>query len=87
MLPEGLIPRFIVRTHALSGPPRWRTGVMLEFDGNRRDGEGRPARHPPGGNGERERPAGAAAEPAGADPLGVRADPPVDITKLQGRRR
>ena len=36
VLPEGLLPRFIVRTHALSeGLPRWRTGVILEFDGNR----------------------------------------------------
>jgi internalin A len=36
VLPEGLIPRFIVRTHALSeGQPRWRSGVILEFDGNR----------------------------------------------------
>jgi len=34
--PEGLIPRFIVRTHALStGQPRWRTGVILQFEGNR----------------------------------------------------
>ena len=30
------IPRFIVRTHALSRElPRWRTGVVLEFEGNR----------------------------------------------------
>jgi internalin A len=36
VLPEGLLPRFIVRTHVLSeGLPRWRTGVMLEFEGNR----------------------------------------------------
>jgi internalin A len=36
VLPEGLLPRFIVRTHALSeGKPRWRTGVILAFDGNR----------------------------------------------------
>jgi internalin A len=35
VLPEGLLPRFIVRTHALSeGYPRWRTGVVLAFDGN-----------------------------------------------------
>jgi internalin A len=35
-LPEGLLPRFIVRTHALSAPPgRWRTGVVLDFEGNR----------------------------------------------------
>ncbi|MCG9890853.1 MAG: TIR domain-containing protein [Thermosynechococcaceae cyanobacterium MS004] len=32
-LPEGLLPRFIVRTHPLSvGQPRWRTGVILKFD-------------------------------------------------------
>jgi internalin A len=36
VLPEGLLPRFIVRTHALSeGLPRWRTGVILTFEGNR----------------------------------------------------
>lgn len=36
VLPEGLLPRFIVRTHALSaGLPRWRTGVVLAFEGNR----------------------------------------------------
>jgi internalin A len=36
VLPEGLLPRFIVRTHILSeGLPRWRTGVILQFDGNR----------------------------------------------------
>ena len=35
-IPEGLLPRFIVRTHALSRElPRWRTGVVLEFEGNR----------------------------------------------------
>jgi len=35
VLPEGLLPRFIVRTHALStGMPQWRTGVMLAFEGN-----------------------------------------------------
>ena len=35
-VPEGLLPRFIVRTHALSrNLPRWRTGVVLEFEGNR----------------------------------------------------
>jgi internalin A len=33
--PEGLLPRFVVRTHALSkNHPRWRTGVILEFEGN-----------------------------------------------------
>ncbi|MEM6451705.1 MAG: COR domain-containing protein, partial [Cyanobacteria bacterium P01_D01_bin.105] len=36
VLPEGLIPRFIVRTHVLSQPSlRWRTGVILSFEGNR----------------------------------------------------
>ena len=36
ILPEGLLPRFIVRTHVLSAPNlRWRTGVILEFEGNR----------------------------------------------------
>ncbi len=36
LLPEGLIPRFIVRTSALSvGESRWRTGVILSFEGNR----------------------------------------------------
>jgi internalin A len=36
VLPEGLLPRFIVRTHTLSvGQPRWRTGVVLAFEGNR----------------------------------------------------
>src|SRR5207247_4195411 len=36
VLPEGLLPRFIVRTHALSeGQPRWRTGVVLAFEGSR----------------------------------------------------
>ena len=35
VLPEGLLPRFIVRTHSLSaGLPRWRTGVVLAFEGN-----------------------------------------------------
>jgi internalin A len=35
ILPEGLFPRFIVRTHILSSPHlRWRTGVILEFEGN-----------------------------------------------------
>jgi len=34
VLPEGLLPRFIVRTHALSELlPRWRTGVIMEFEG------------------------------------------------------
>jgi internalin A len=36
VLPEGLLPRFIVRTHLLSeGLPRWRSGVILEFEGCR----------------------------------------------------
>ena len=36
ILPEGLLPRFIVRTHSMSeGQPRWRTGVILEFEGCR----------------------------------------------------
>jgi internalin A len=35
VLPEGLLPKFIVRTYVLStGQPRWRTGVILAFDGN-----------------------------------------------------
>jgi internalin A len=34
VLTEGLLPRFIVRTHNLSeGLPRWRTGVVLQFEG------------------------------------------------------
>jgi internalin A len=36
ILPEGLLPRLIVRTHVLSeGLSRWRTGVVLKFEGNR----------------------------------------------------
>jgi len=36
VLPEGLIPRFIVRTHVLSKPSlRWRSGVILDFEGDR----------------------------------------------------
>src|SRR5260370_25779824 len=36
VLPEGVLPRFIVRTHALSvGQQRWRSGVVLQFEGNR----------------------------------------------------
>lgn len=32
VLPNGLIPRFIVRTHEMSdGEPRWRTGVILKY--------------------------------------------------------
>ena len=34
VIPAGLLPRFIVRTHVLSGKYRWRTGVILEFEGN-----------------------------------------------------
>jgi len=34
ILPEGVLPQFIVRTHPLShGQPRWRTGVVLEWEG------------------------------------------------------
>jgi internalin A len=34
VVPEGLLPRFIVRTHVLSeGQPRWKTGVILQFEG------------------------------------------------------
>ena len=37
ILPEGLLPRFIVRSRALmkKDQPRWRTGVVLEWEGNR----------------------------------------------------
>lgn len=34
VIPAGLLPRFIVRTHVLSGKYRWRTGVILSFEGN-----------------------------------------------------
>lgn len=35
IVPEGLLPRFIVRTHPLSeGQARWRTGAVLKFDEN-----------------------------------------------------
>ncbi len=35
-LPEGLIPRFIVRSHILSAQQeRWRSGVILRLQGNR----------------------------------------------------
>ena len=34
ILPEGLLPRFIVRSHILSRN-RWRTGVILEKEGSR----------------------------------------------------
>ena len=34
ILPEGLLPRFTVRTHVLSeGLSRWRTGLILGFEG------------------------------------------------------
>ncbi|MEM9155204.1 MAG: COR domain-containing protein, partial [Cyanobacteria bacterium P01_F01_bin.33] len=36
ILPEGILPRFIVRSYTLSiHTPRWRTGVILLKDGNR----------------------------------------------------
>jgi internalin A len=36
ILPEGILPRFIVRTNILSEKlPRWRSGVILEFEGCR----------------------------------------------------
>ncbi len=36
ILPEGLLPRFIVRTYVLSSHQlRWRTGVILAFEDNR----------------------------------------------------
>jgi len=36
VLPQGLLPRFIVRTHSLSEElPRWRTGVIMQFEGCR----------------------------------------------------
>jgi internalin A len=35
VLPEGLLPRFVVRTHVLSDEtPRWRTGVILKLEEN-----------------------------------------------------
>jgi internalin A len=35
ILPEGVLPRFICRTHHLSvGWPRWRSGVILSFEGS-----------------------------------------------------
>jgi internalin A len=43
VLPEGLLPRFIVRTYVLSaGRPRWRSGVILDFEASRAlvDGDG-----------------------------------------------
>lgn len=35
VVPAGLLPRFVVRTNVLSDRYRWRTGVILEFEGNR----------------------------------------------------
>lgn len=35
ILPEGLLPRFIVRTHEMSaGQAQWRTGVVLRYEQN-----------------------------------------------------
>jgi internalin A len=36
LLPEGLLPRFIVRTYVHSAEePRWRSGVIVRFEGHR----------------------------------------------------
>ncbi len=36
ILPEGLLPRLLVRTRSVNqGLPRWRTGAVMEFEGNR----------------------------------------------------
>jgi internalin A len=36
LMPEGLLPRFITRTHTISEPEeRWRTGVVLRWEGCR----------------------------------------------------
>jgi internalin A len=36
LMPEGLLPRFITRTHTMSEPSeRWRTGVVLRWEGCR----------------------------------------------------
>jgi internalin A len=36
LMPEGLLPRFITRTHTMSEPgERWRTGVVLRWEGCR----------------------------------------------------
>ncbi len=36
LMPEGLLPRFITRTHTMSEPAeRWRTGVVLRWEGCR----------------------------------------------------
>jgi internalin A len=35
LMPEGLLPRFITRTHTMSEPAeRWRTGVVLHWEGH-----------------------------------------------------
>ncbi len=35
ILPEGLLPRLVVRSRSLNkGLPRWRTGAVLKFEGN-----------------------------------------------------
>ncbi|MEK7395523.1 MAG: COR domain-containing protein, partial [Candidatus Poribacteria bacterium] len=35
VIPQGILPRFIVRSHVLStNRPRWWTGVILEFEGS-----------------------------------------------------
>src|SRR4030095_10797957 len=35
ILPQGLLPRFIVRSRVLNKDlPRWRTGAVLTFEGN-----------------------------------------------------
>ncbi len=68
ILPEGLLPRFIVRTHVLSaGQPRWRTGVILKFEGNRAlvkaDRQDKTCQHP------HRRASAWATAPPGGDPL------------------
>ncbi|MCI4065116.1 TIR domain-containing protein [Micromonospora sp. R77] len=36
VLPEGLVPRFIVRSHVLStDQPKWRSGCVLSWEGNK----------------------------------------------------
>jgi internalin A len=35
VLPHGLMPRYIVRSYVLSEKHRWRSGVILNFEGNR----------------------------------------------------
>jgi len=40
LLPDGLVPRFIVRTQSLSsGQPRWRRGVILQWQGAEAEAE------------------------------------------------